>query len=493
MTVEDQIFSNVDIVALGGDVPYVSVILPSQRIVSDGHLSIKVTSIVGKDQGKLSGIKVSKEAPHIAHSVPDNNGGTGYTAVDTDGDLVEAVPVDGRNSHTHQKNGTLVSFVWKEGNTVVGTGQATKLSLPVGHHTINLTVTDDRGNDSTVATKVNIFPQGYPVLYSMTPETGGISGSEQVTIKGSGLAKTISVQFGLVSLSGNDVFVVDDSTIQVVSPYSGIGVPVTVSVITPLSESNKLYYTYVGSTPIDFNIVKLLDFPNPTAVAFGPDMKLYVANNDGKIGKFTLNDDFTAVIDSMIASPLPNTRDILGIAFDPMDTSPNPTVYCTSSYFFHKEWRNSYGNAINGKIHAISGANLDTITDIVTGYVNNSCWSSINSMCHLLLLSFCFVNHRLPISDHDHGVRKFCMKHDTVILGSNCHLTFCRSYCNSSMVLYLGMRVKSISSPALILTEAYPVHCLHHISWMKTTFLHRPWLRILANLDSTVISHTTPK
>ena len=73
-----------------------------------------------------------------------------------------------------------------------------------------------------------------------------------------------------------------------------------------------------------------------------------------------------------IATSEPAFRSILGIAFDPMDTSPNPTVYVAHSSLFHGQVV-SY----NGKVSAVSGKNLDQLEHKVTG---------------------------LPVSDHDHGV-----------------------------------------------------------------------------------------
>jgi glucose/arabinose dehydrogenase len=104
-----------------------------------------------------------------------------------------------------------------------------------------------------------------------------------------------------------------------------------------------------------------------------------------QIGKFTLNADFTQVVSYVISQPVAANRKILGLAFDPLDTSTNPTVYCTSNEFFHGEWRDSSGKAINGKIHAVSGANLDIVVDIITG---------------------------LPVSDHDHGL-------NAIVFGNN--------------------------------------------------------------------------
>jgi len=45
----------------------------------------------------------------------------------------------------------------------------------------------------------------------------------------------------------------------------------------------------------------------------------------------------------------------------------NPTVYFSSDDFFHNQNLNSVGDAINGKIHKATGANLDIVEDIVTG------------------------------------------------------------------------------------------------------------------------------
>ena len=56
-------------------------------------------------------------------------------------------------------------------------------------------------------------------------------------------------------------------------------------------------------------------------------------------------------------------------AFDPLEKygTENPTVYFSSVKFFHNQNLNSVGDAINGKIHKVTGANLDNVEDIVTG------------------------------------------------------------------------------------------------------------------------------
>jgi hypothetical protein len=108
---------------------------------------------------------------------------------------------------------------------------------------------------------------------------------------------------------------------------------------------------------------ELIGMGDPTAVAFGPDSKLYIGTLKGKLGKFTLNDNFDAITGSVVAT-INRTRGIHGIAFDPLDNAntTNPTVYIATSDILHEEARNSVGDAINGKIQSVEGANLDKIS-----------------------------------------------------------------------------------------------------------------------------------
>jgi hypothetical protein len=121
-------------------------------------------------------------------------------------------------------------------------------------------------------------------------------------------------------------------------------------------------------SPIQFTPIKLLDIEEPTAVAFGPDSKLYVGTLKGQLAKFTFNENFDTVVESVVTT-VDATRGILGIAFDPLDSADTiyPTVYISTSHIFHGEGRNSVGDAVNGKIQTVQGANLDQIADVVTG------------------------------------------------------------------------------------------------------------------------------
>jgi IPT/TIG domain len=303
-------------------------------------------------------------APHFAHAVT----GGPYFATDSNGNQVESVNIDARGSHTHRPGDEIVSAVWKKGSTVLGNGLVTTLSLPVGVHTVSLTVKDRGGDTNTDTTTITVYDAGSPYIASLSPSLGGIAGGTVVTIAGTSFLGATAVRFGLALLTGSAIVVESATSIRVTAPYSGIDIPVEVSVITPAGESNSKTFTYVGSVPIDFTpIAKLLDFPNPTAIAFGPDSRLYLGNTEGQLGKFTLNDSFDAVVSSVIAVITSSSRGIHGITFDPNESADmaHPTIYVSTSDIFHGESRSSIGAAINGKIQAVRGANMEQVTDIV--------------------------------------------------------------------------------------------------------------------------------
>jgi hypothetical protein len=213
----------------------------------------------------------------------------------------------------------------------------------------------------------------------LTPDTGSSGGTFEVTLIGSGFdeADLTVVHFGSVDLTGDSITVLNETTITVTAPPNPLGLPVRVSVETSKADSNFLYFKYVAGVPIAFDSNLLLEMEDsPTTAKFGPDGKLYVGTASGKLAKFTLNDNYTDVTESVI-STVAQWRFILGLAFDPLDTGPNPTVYFTSNFFFHGGISSSSGESINGKVHAAIGSNMWPVIDIITG---------------------------LPVSDHDHGV-----------------------------------------------------------------------------------------
>jgi hypothetical protein len=90
-------------------------------------------------------VRVTVNAP--ANLAPVADAGPDQTVTDTDGSGGETVTLDGTGST--DPDGTIVSWVWTEGATTLGSGSTLAVSLTVGVHTITLTVTDDDGATAT--------------------------------------------------------------------------------------------------------------------------------------------------------------------------------------------------------------------------------------------------------------------------------------------------------------------------------------------------------
>jgi subtilisin family serine protease/subtilase family serine protease len=77
---------------------------------------------------------------------PLADAGEDQTVADTDYDGGEMVTLDG--SASSDRDGSIVSYEWREGSTVVGSGAAPTIWLPSGTHTLTLEVTDEDGDSS---------------------------------------------------------------------------------------------------------------------------------------------------------------------------------------------------------------------------------------------------------------------------------------------------------------------------------------------------------
>lgn len=87
---------------------------------------------------------------------PVANAGVDQTVTDVNGDGVEQVFLDG--SASSDSDGTIVSYEWREGGALVGTGATPAVSFSVGTHTLTLQVTDDDGATATDSVVVTVNP-----------------------------------------------------------------------------------------------------------------------------------------------------------------------------------------------------------------------------------------------------------------------------------------------------------------------------------------------
>jgi IPT/TIG domain/Malectin domain len=343
--------------------------------VTNGELRIQFNSRI--ENPKVSAIEVIRSGDHYSHAVV----GGPYAAVDVDGDGFQSVPVDGSQSHTHGQQYSIASYIWKKGSNVIGTGVSPNLLLPTGDNVVTLTVTDTSGSISHSTTTIPVKQKGFPELFSLSPLTGGVAGGTTVTLVGQDIGTATQVRFGKIILSGSAITSINSGSISFQTPGPAVGVPVQVSVITPVGESSALTYTYVATMPIQFSGQQLMTINKPTALAFGPDGKLYVATQEGKLLRVTLNDAYDGVVN--IFTSTVTTDCILGIAFNPLETpemGDSISVYISVTKIYQGEIKSSSGEAINGRIQRVRGAKLDDIVDVIKNLPASQLDHAVNAL-----------------------------------------------------------------------------------------------------------------
>ena len=88
--------------------------------------------------------------PPLAHA------GSDQAVPDDDRDGTQLVTLDG--SASSDRDGSIVSYEWREGNTPIATGATPAVFLSVGTHTLTLEVTDDDGDSGTDSVVVTVNP-----------------------------------------------------------------------------------------------------------------------------------------------------------------------------------------------------------------------------------------------------------------------------------------------------------------------------------------------
>ena len=375
----EDMFGNIDIFAFGGFTLNRAVTMEKAVSVSDGSLTLSLEEgSPRRGEPKLCGVEIKSLGPHLAHSVA----GGPYTVVDTTNAGNAIVAVDGSGSHTHGPGLSIIEYVWRSGFDILGEGEKILVELPVGVSPLTLTVRDSGGNVHTETTIVTVLSSEFPNISNLSQTSGPVEGGTPLTITGTGFffsSAETTVKFGLASLTGSQIQVIDSNTIRLTTTPSSIPVPVAVSVITPVGESSEVTFTYFASdAPIDFMSGLMVRIRAPTAIAFGPDGRLYVGTYFGQLNRIEFQDGNLKVA-KWVQETVTPFRTILGITFDPLDTAPISTPYIAHSYLFHLDETSSSGEAINGKISKVNGDGLNDVEDIITG---------------------------LPVSDHDHAVNQ---------------------------------------------------------------------------------------
>ena len=94
--------------------------------------------------------------PLAPNSPPVANAGADHAVTDNDGNGTESVTLNGSGSS--DSDGSIVSYVWRDGATDVATGATASVSLSVGAHTLTLQVTDNDGATATDSVVVTVNP-----------------------------------------------------------------------------------------------------------------------------------------------------------------------------------------------------------------------------------------------------------------------------------------------------------------------------------------------
>lgn len=145
------------------------------------NLTLEFESSMGTGSFFVDDVKLTAL---MAPRDPIANAGPDQTASDTDGDGLEPFTLDGSSSSAE---GSIVSYEWREGGTLLGTGVTLGIFVNPAVHLVTLTVTDDAGASDDDTVLLTLASNQPPVANAgpdlvITDSDG--NGSESVTIDG---------------------------------------------------------------------------------------------------------------------------------------------------------------------------------------------------------------------------------------------------------------------------------------------------------------------
>jgi subtilisin family serine protease len=137
---------------------------------------------------------------------PAADAGADQTVLDNDRDGSELVTLDGGASS--DRDGSIVSYDWREGGTSIGIEATVDVWLSVGVHTLMLEVTDDDGDSDTDTVVVTVSPANQVTVTASTPqaaEAGAVAGVFTVTRSGdTSVPLTVQYTVAGTALPGTD-------------------------------------------------------------------------------------------------------------------------------------------------------------------------------------------------------------------------------------------------------------------------------------------------
>ena len=151
--------------------------------VGSHTLTLQVTD----DDGASSTDSVLIAVNAKPNAPPSANAGADQAVTDSDGNGTQGVTLNGGASF--DSDGTIVSYVWREGASTLGTGVSPTVSFSVGTHTLTLQVTDDDGATATDSVTVTVNP----FVPAPTVHIGDLDGSGSGNKSGWSAAVTVAV------------------------------------------------------------------------------------------------------------------------------------------------------------------------------------------------------------------------------------------------------------------------------------------------------------
>jgi hypothetical protein len=158
---------------------------------------------------------------------------------------------------------------------------------PAGSGTVDVTVSGPGGTSATAEAdhytySVPVVTANSPVVESVAPGSGPLSGGTVVTIKGSHLAGAFSVEFG--GTSSTQVTPISESEVQAVAPAAAFPERVDVTVTTSSGDSAPTLadsFAYGSPRPPVATSVTLTPSPNPVTAGQTLGLTAVVAPSDG--------------------------------------------------------------------------------------------------------------------------------------------------------------------------------------------------------------------
>jgi subtilisin family serine protease/subtilase family serine protease len=125
----------------------------------------------------------------LSNLPPTADAGVDRTIPDNNRDGVELVTLDAAASS--DRDGSIVSYEWREGSTSIGTGAAVDVWLSIGVHVVTLEVSDEDGASDTDTALITVSPANQVTVIASTPqatEAGTVSGVFTITRSGDSTA-----------------------------------------------------------------------------------------------------------------------------------------------------------------------------------------------------------------------------------------------------------------------------------------------------------------